>query len=59
MLLEAGDNPAKQVDHAFLLTAGRLPTEKEKERATDFLKKQPLKEFALAMFNVNGFLYVR
>jgi hypothetical protein len=25
----------------------------------DFLKEQPLKEFALAMFNLNAFLYVQ
>ncbi len=56
---EAGDDPTKQVDRAFLLVAGRLPNEKEKERALAFLQKQSLKEFALAMFNLNAFLYVR
>ena len=56
---EAGDDPTRQVERAYLLAAGRPPSAKEKERAGEFLKKQPLKEFALAAFNLNGFLYVK
>ena len=55
---EAGNNPAKQVDLAYRLAAGRAPNPKEKALALEFLKQQPLREFALAMFNLNAFLYV-
>jgi hypothetical protein len=55
---EAGDDPARQVERAYLLAAGRPPTAREKELAVRFLKEQPLREFALAVFNLNAFLYV-
>jgi hypothetical protein len=55
---EAGQNRARQVDLAYRLAAGRLPTVKERQLALDFLKSQPLREFALAVFNLNAFLYV-
>jgi hypothetical protein len=54
----AGPDPARQVERAYQLAAGRPPRAKEKELAVQFLKHQPLKEFALAMFNLNAFLYV-
>jgi hypothetical protein len=50
--------PAKQADLAYRLVAGRLPTMKEKQLAIQFLKNQPLREFALAVMNLNSFLYV-
>ncbi|HEY7314226.1 MAG TPA: DUF1549 and DUF1553 domain-containing protein [Gemmataceae bacterium] len=55
---EAGNDRALQVERAYLLAAGRFPTPREKELALRFLEKQPLREFALAMFNLNVFLYV-
>jgi mono/diheme cytochrome c family protein len=55
---EAGPDPASRVGLAFRLAAGRLPGEKEMSVATEFLAHHPLKEFALAMFNLNAFLYV-
>ncbi len=55
---EAGKDPAAQIDLAFRLAAGRPPTEREKGLALGFLKEQPLREFALALFNLNAFLYV-
>jgi hypothetical protein len=55
---EAGPDPARQVELAYRLAAGRRPTERELERAVRFLREQPLKEFALAVFNLNAFLYV-
>jgi len=55
---ECGDNHPKQVERAFWLTAGRPPTDQEKEIALAFLRRQPLKEFCLALFNLNAFLYV-
>jgi hypothetical protein len=50
--------PAKQVDLAYRLVAGRLPSIKEKQIAIRFLKDQPLREFSLAVMNLNSFLYV-
>ncbi len=55
---EAGPDPTRQVELAYRLAAGRPPTARERERAVLFLKEQPLKEFALAVFNLNAFLYV-
>jgi hypothetical protein len=55
---EAGSDPAQQVDLAYRLTTGRGPTPAERVRALEFLEAQPLREFALAMFNLNGFVYV-
>ena len=55
---EAGSDHARQVDLAYKLAAGRTPTTKEKQLALEFLKTQPLREFALAIFNLNAFLYV-
>ncbi len=55
---ECGDDHAKQVERAFRLSAGRAPTMREREVALEFLRTQPLREFALAMFNLNAFLYV-
>jgi hypothetical protein len=41
-----------------LLTTGRQPTEAELERSVEFLESQALREYALATFNLNAFLYV-
>ncbi|MFN7924086.1 MAG: DUF1549 and DUF1553 domain-containing protein [Bryobacteraceae bacterium] len=49
---------AEQVDLAYKLAAGRAPSAKEKKLALEFLAKQPLSEFALAILNLNAFLYV-
>jgi mono/diheme cytochrome c family protein len=55
---EAGASPAAQIDLAFRLAAGRSPRADEKRLAEEFLAHRSLKEFALALFNVNAFLYV-
>ncbi len=55
---EAGESRELQIERAYQLAAGRLPTEKEAQIAREFLAEQPLREFALAMFNLNAFLYV-
>jgi hypothetical protein len=55
---EAGKDHAKQVELAYQLVTGRAPTSAESSLALEFLRNQPLREFALAMFNVNAFLYV-
>jgi len=58
LMAEAGKDHAREVDLAYRLAAGRPPGVKEKQLALQFLKTQPLREFALAMFNLNAFLYV-
>ncbi len=55
---EAGVDHAQQIKLAYELATGREPTAAEALLALDFLRQQPLREFALAMFNVNAFLYV-
>ncbi len=55
---ETGDDIGKTVDRAFVLALGRPPSESERGRSLAFLRDQPLTEFALAVFNLNGFLYV-
>jgi hypothetical protein len=56
---EVGSSPEQQVERAYLLAANRMPTDAEKRIGMSFLEKQPLREFALAMFNLNAFLYVQ
>ncbi len=53
----------RRVTAAWRLTAGRTPNADEMARALKFLGESPddpakVKEFALAMFNLNAFLYV-
>ncbi len=54
-----GRRPVRAVDRAFRLALGRAPNEAERTASLAFLRDQPLEEFALAVFNLNGFLYVR
>ncbi len=58
--LESGgpDEPESIARRAYLLATGRPPTEDEIRIASDFLESGPTREFALAMFNLNSFLYV-
>jgi hypothetical protein len=58
LVREAGADHARQIERAYLLAAGRAPSSREMELALKFLEKQPLREFALAAFNLNAFLYV-
>ena len=46
------------VNQAYLLAAGRPPTADEALIARSFLDENSLREFALAMFNLNSFLYL-
>jgi hypothetical protein len=55
---ESGTNAVEQAEHADLLAAGRRPPPEERKLAVEFLETQPLREFALAMFNLNAFLYI-
>jgi hypothetical protein len=56
---EMGPDLGAQVDLAYQLTAGRFPNAREKALGIEFLQTQPSREFALAMFNLNAFIYVR
>ena len=56
---ECGSDREKIINRAFRLAFGRPPTAKERESSLTFLHEQPLSEFALAMFNLNEFIYVR
>lgn len=58
LINDAGNDPAAQIRRAYQLTASREPSARELETAQAFLKNQSLREFALAMFNINAFLYV-
>jgi hypothetical protein len=55
---EGGASTTKRIELAYRLAVGRRPTIKERQLATRFLATQPLREFALAVLNLNNFLYV-
>ncbi len=55
---EAGNDHTAQISLAFRLTTSRAPTAVELQLSQEFLLEHSLREFALAMFNLNAFLYV-
>lgn len=55
---EAGETREAFAERAFALATGRAPNSREKEVSLRFLTTQSEREFALAMFNLNAFLYV-
>jgi hypothetical protein len=62
-LLKERRTAPERVDYAWRLATGRLPNPEEKSLALKFLAANPddsakVKEFALAVFNLNAFLYV-
>jgi hypothetical protein len=62
-LLRERGAAAERIDYAWRLAVGRLPSAAERELAMKFLASAPdnpaaVKEFALAIFNLNAFLYV-
>jgi len=56
---EAKGNLAQEVELAFRLSCGRAPSKTERAAALRFLQSNPLREFALAIFASNEFLYVQ
>ncbi len=56
---ESSDSNLEKIEKAWLLTTGRPPSSTEEELASGFIENHPLSEFALALFNLNEFLYVR
>jgi Protein of unknown function (DUF1549)/Protein of unknown function (DUF1553) len=62
-LMKDRGTPSERLDYAWRLAAGRLPTADEKALSLKFVAANPndtgrVKEFALALFNLNAFLYV-
>jgi len=55
---EAGDAPRQQVDRAYRVAFGRLPTERERSLALTFLQKRSLPDFCHALLNLNELVYV-
>jgi hypothetical protein len=55
---ETGGDHAQIIERAYRLALGRAPTDDERNLSAAFLREQPLVEFALALYNLNGFLYV-
>ncbi len=55
---EAGTSLRKQIILGYRLTTGRPAKPQEIQLAMEFLKTQPKREFALALLNLNSFLYV-
>ncbi len=55
---ECGNDQDALIRSAFLHAIGRQPHPKEYEFSVQFLDDQPLEEFALALFNLNEFVYV-
>ena len=54
---EAGRDHRQIVERAFLLAVGREPHTDERAFSLAFLEGQSLREFALALFNLNAFLH--
>ena len=55
----AGNSEPMIVDTAFELATGRAPTARQRAAAVAFLESgAPVRELALAVFNLNGFLYL-
>jgi hypothetical protein len=55
---ECGEDRERSVERAFLWASGRPPTPAQRRMSLDFLSDQPLEEFALAVLNLSGLLYV-
>lgn len=55
---EAGADPVEIARHAYLLAFGRPPSPGEARIAREYLASGEVREFALAMFNLNSFLYL-
>jgi hypothetical protein len=55
---EAGENPARQVQRAFLLAFGREPTAVEARAAEKLVKAHGLALLCRALYNANEFVYI-
>ena len=48
----------QQIESAYRLILGRMPTSKERIMIENFLINSPFDEFCRALFNLNEFVYV-
>jgi mono/diheme cytochrome c family protein len=55
---DAGEGEAARVDRALWLALGRAPSEAERRRSVDFVRKHRLVDFCRVLLNVNEFVYV-
>jgi hypothetical protein len=58
LVREAGDNPGKQIERAYLLVLCRPPTRSEREATKQFLRRESLQQLCRVLFNLNEFAYV-
>jgi hypothetical protein len=58
LVKESNGDQSLLIERGFRLALGRPPRPEEHQRSLEFLRDQPVSEFALALFNLNGFLYV-
>lgn len=55
---EAGDDPGKQIERAYLLALGRRPTPTEQTAMQEFVRRESLEQLCRVVFNLNEFVYV-
>jgi hypothetical protein len=55
---EAGPDPARQVDRAYLLALGRPPSDSERTAAAEAVRRFGAAVLARALYNSNAFLFV-
>jgi mono/diheme cytochrome c family protein len=56
---DAGGDREKMIERACSLALGRPPTREERDLSLAYLRDGSPREFALAVFNLNAFLYVQ
>jgi len=58
----AGPDRDKEMEKAFLLTLGRLPSARERQKATELFSAAPSQEaltrLGVVLFNLNEFIYL-
>jgi hypothetical protein len=61
LLKESNGDLKAAVELGYRLTAGRLPSSSEKDRALSYIEDDPsrLKGFAWLLYNLDEFIYVR
>jgi hypothetical protein len=55
---EAGDDRGQQIDRAYLLTVGRLPSVAERRALCEFLERESLEQMCRVVLNLSEFVYV-
>ena len=55
---EAGADPARQIERAYLLALGRRPAPDEQAALEAFLREESLEQLCRVVLNLNEFVYV-